>query len=451
MYQSIDPFTNQLFRSFELHSSREVKQKIDALCRSYDKARKLKIVERANVLLEIAKGLKASRKLYAGIITQEMGKPYSESLAEVDKCENLCTWYSENALNLLSEKIIATEARQSKVIYSPIGTILAIMPWNFPFWQVFRVLVPNLLLGNSILLKHAPNVSTCAQAIEDLVKSVMKNQSALEHIRVDNESIEEIIANHKIAGVTLTGSERAGRSVAALAGKYLKKSVLELGGSDPFIVFDDVDIDAVAEQAIFSRLINSGQTCISAKRFIIHHHIYDDFKVVLLSKLRDVQVGNPMEDSTRVGPIARADLAENLEKQLLDAADKQASILPMGTTREDNLIFPKVISNIAKDMRVFQEEVFGPYFLLHEFTELDEGITMANETAYGLGASVWTKNQDIIQKCVNEIQAGCVFANSIVKSDPRLPFGGTKCSGYGRELSSEGVFEFANIKTVWVD
>jgi succinate-semialdehyde dehydrogenase/glutarate-semialdehyde dehydrogenase len=389
-----------------------------------------------------------------------MGKPITEALAEVEKCALLCDYFYENAEEFLKpEKRTGAinHAKENIVSFEPMGTILAIMPWNFPFWQVFRCAIPALLAGNCVILKHAPNVSRCALTIENIIQESGIVEDVFRVILIENERVSEIteviLSHPQVIGVSLTGSVAAGKAVAQIAGKYLKKSVMELGGSDPFIVLEDADIEETVQVAAMARCQNTGQSCIAAKRFIILDSVYEKFKELFLQEmsLYAQSIGDPLKETTRIGPIARKDLLNKLISQVEDAKQKNVNVL-LGGNRAD---FPKgyfyqvtVLENITKEMNLYSEEIFGPVASLYRVSSIEEAIAIANDTPYGLGASLWTKNLDLAKKIIPELFFGNVFVNSLVKSDPALPFGGIKESGYGRELSIEGIKEFVNIKTI---
>jgi succinate-semialdehyde dehydrogenase/glutarate-semialdehyde dehydrogenase len=389
-----------------------------------------------------------------------MGKPITEALSEVEKCALLCDYFYENAEEFLKpEKRTGAinHAKENIVSFEPMGTILAIMPWNFPFWQVFRCAIPALLAGNCVILKHAPNVSRCALTIENIIQESGIVEDVFRVILIENERVSEIteviLSHPQVIGVSLTGSVAAGKAVAQIAGKYLKKSVMELGGSDPFIVLEDADIEETVQVAAMARCQNTGQSCIAAKRFIILDSVYEKFKELFLQEmsLYAQSIGDPLKETTRIGPIARKDLLNKLISQVEDAKQKNVNVL-LGGNRAD---FPKgyfyqvtVLENITKEMNLYSEEIFGPVASLYRVSSIEEAIAIANDTPYGLGASLWTKNLDLAKKIIPELFFGNVFVNSLVKSDPALPFGGIKESGYGRELSIEGIKEFVNIKTI---
>jgi len=457
---SINPSTEELIERFSPHSGKEVISIIDKSQKAFSQWRKISITKRKDFLKHISNNLKTNKRTYAEIITKEMGKPITEALAEIEKCALLCDYFCENAEEFLKpEKRTGAinHAKENIVSFEPMGTILSIMPWNFPFWQVFRCAIPALLAGNCVILKHAPNVSRCALTIENIIQESGIVEDVFRVILIENERVSEItevlLSHPQVIGVSLTGSVAAGKAVAQIAGKYLKKSVMELGGSDPFIVLEDADIEETVQVAAMARCQNTGQSCIAAKRFIILDSVYEKFKELFLQEmsLYAQSIGDPLKETTRIGPIARKDLLNKLISQVEDAKQKNVNVL-LGGNRAD---FPKgyfyhvtVLENITKEMNLYSEEIFGPVASLYRVSSIEEAIAIANDTPYGLGASLWTKNLDLAKKIIPELFFGNVFVNSLVKSDPALPFGGIKESGYGRELSIEGIKEFVNIKTI---
>ncbi len=379
-----------------------------------------------------------------------MGKPLAESRSEIQKCISVCRFYVQEGLNFLYPELIITEAKESGVVFNPLGGILGIMPWNFPFWQVFRFAVPCVMGGNVCLLKHAPNVLGCAKEIENLFIQSGFEEGIFQNLVIEVDEVEQILQNDFIAGIAFTGSELAGSKVASLSGKYLKKVVMELGGSDPFIVLADANLEKAAEIGLQSRLINAGQACNGAKRFIIENSVYEKFHYHILQKLTAWKQGNPLESSTKIGPLARIDLAEKIQKQWEDSIAMGAKISLDGTMQGCN-VAARVLSEVRPGMPAFDEETFGPMIALIPAQNTEEAISLANQHRYGLAASLWTQNLDLAKSLIPEIESGNVFINSLVRSDPRLPFGGIKKSGFGRELSKYGLREFLNVKTYYIE
>jgi succinate-semialdehyde dehydrogenase/glutarate-semialdehyde dehydrogenase len=386
---------------------------------------------------------------FARMITMEMGKPIQEARAEIKKCAWVCAYYAQNATEFLADEIIESDAGKSFVRHEPIGGVLAIMPWNFPFWQVFRFAAPNLIAGNVGLLKHASNVFGCAQLIEKVFLMAGFPKGVFQNLMLDHAHIAHIISHAAVQGVTLTGSEAAGSSVAAIAGKYIKKTVLELGGSNAFIVWDDADIDEAVEKAVTARMLNCGQSCIAAKRFILLEGIYDEFVDKFKERVSQLKSGDPLLRETEIGPLARKDLADELHRQMNDAIAKGAKLL-LGGNQKDAFHEPTVLGDVLPDMAVFKEETFGPLATMMKVKTIDEAFELANQSRFGLGVTVCTKNIQKALEMTAKVGDGAYFINELVKSDPRLPFGGTKYSGYGRELSKDGIMEFVNRKTVYV-
>jgi len=415
--------------------------------------RKKSFSERSGMMKKSADILLNNRDKYATLMAKEMGKPIKQGRAEIEKCAWVCNYYANNTENFLQQEIIKTEISKSLVTFQPLGVIIAVMPWNFPFWQVFRFIAPTLMAGNACILKHASNVSGCALAIEDIIQRANFPRDIFRTLLVNNNKIEEILENPIIKAATLTGSTPAGRAIASKAGEMIKKTVLELGGSDPYLILEDADIDSAVTECIASKLINSGQSCISAKRFIIDKAVREPFEKLFVQKMRDVVHGNPMEESTKLGPLARHDIRDNLHTQVLDSIEKGAKCLLGGTIPEGKGFYypPTVLTDVKKGMHAYNEELFGPVASIIPVNNEKEAIRVANDSPFGLGAAVFTN--DVIKGeriAINELDAGCCSVNTHIKSDPRLPFGGIKESGYGRELSHQGVKEFINIKTILV-
>jgi len=408
---------------------------------------------RAAILRSVAGVLRAEKPRFAALMTSEMGKPIVEAEAEVEKCAWTATWIADNAARLLADEPVESTATKSYVRFQPLGVILAVMPWNFPFWQAFRAALPALAAGNTMLLKHSSNVPQCALAIEDVFHEAGVPKGVFQTLLIGPGAIEGIVADHRVAGVTLTGSEAAGMQVAAAAGKALKKSVLELGGSDPFIVLEDADVKAAATVACRARNQNNGQSCIAAKRFIVAEPIATEFEERFTAAVAALKVGNPKDRANQVVPLARADLVDDLERQVKESVKKGARVLTGGKRLDGNggyFFEPTVLTDVRPGMPVYNEETFGPVAAVIRVRDAEEALRVANDTEFGLGSSVWTKDVERGEMMAERIEAGLVFVNGMVASDARLPFGGVKRSGYGRELSSYGIREFTNIQTVWV-
>jgi succinate-semialdehyde dehydrogenase/glutarate-semialdehyde dehydrogenase len=404
-------------------------------------------------MLSCADILDKEKVKFAEVMTLEMGKPLKAAIAEAEKCAAVCRYYAENAESFLADVTVKTDASLSYVKYQPLGVILAVMPWNFPFWQVFRFVAPALMAGNVGLLKHASNVPQCALAIEEIIQRAGFPTGVFQTLLIGAAKVANLIADERVKAATLTGSEPAGASLAAAAGKQIKKTVLELGGSDPFIVLASADLETAAVTATTARMLNNGQSCIAAKRFIVVETIADKFEELLLEKFEALKVGDPMQPDTDLGPLATPDLLKELDQQVQTSVKSGAKVLTGGyplSDRPGNFYPPTIITKIPPGSSAEQEEFFGPVALLFRVPDIDAAIRVANSTPFGLGASAWTTNEQERDRLISEIEAGAVFINGMVKSDPRLPFGGIKRSGYGRELSIQGIQEFVNVKTVWV-
>ena len=450
--ESINPATGMLIRRFRPLSQAEVQDKTAIAWEASKTYAVVPLMHRSLCMRKLANLLEEDAAELATTITQEMGKPNHSALAEVAKCAEACRYYAENASRMLAPETIVTEASRSYVRWDPLGVVLAVMPWNFPFWQVFRFLAPALMAGNVGLLKHAPNVPQCALAIESLVRRAGFPRGAFQSLLIETDQVEGVLGDTRVAAITLTGSETAGRAVAAQAGWLIKKSVLELGGSDPFIVMSSADLELAVENAVRARCVNGGQSCIAAKRFIIHEPVYAEFEQRFIEGMTKVRVGDPMLDTTDVGPLASARQLDTLNRQVAAALAAGARLLTGGRQIPGSGYYfePTVMTSLPRTAPIYREEIFGPVALLFRARNFEETIEIANDTPYGLGASVWTRDPAEQHRFVAEIQAGAVFVNKMVASDARLPFGGIKRSGYGRELSVAGMREFLNAKTVYV-
>ncbi|KST67276.1 NAD-dependent succinate-semialdehyde dehydrogenase [Mastigocoleus testarum] len=451
-----NPATGKLHKSFEPLKATEIATKLDLAQQAFAKHRKTSFAERAELVRNCAEVLEKNKEAFASIMTLEMGKTYKSALAEVKKCTWVCNFYAEHAAEFLADVHVETDGSQSFVSYQPLGIILAVMPWNFPFWQVFRFAAPALMAGNVALLKHASNVPQCALAIEEVFQKAGFPQGVFQTLLIGASQVADIIADDRVKAATLTGSEPAGASLAAAAGKQIKKVVLELGGSDPFIVLESADIEAAVSTGITARMLNNGQSCIAAKRFIVAESVADKFEKLLLEKFKALKVGDPMEADTDIGPLATSSILKELDQQVQACRDAGAKVLiggkplSQGSEGSGNFYPPTIVKDIPLDNPIAQEEFFGPVALLFRVRDIDAAIELANATPFGLGASAWTTDPEEQKRLIKEIEAGAVFINGLVKSDPRLPFGGIKRSGYGRELSIQGIHEFVNVKTVWV-
>jgi succinate-semialdehyde dehydrogenase / glutarate-semialdehyde dehydrogenase len=449
---TINPATGRTERTFQPLSDAELEARIQCAADTYRRYRRLALPERTRMLIRAAEILEAEKEVFGRLMTLEMGKTLKAAVDEAVKCALGCRYYAEHAESFLAEEKIATSATRSFIRYEPIGPILAIMPWNFPFWQVFRFAAPALAAGNVGLLKHASNVPQCALAIEDILRRAGFPEGCFQTLLIDTDRVQRIIEDPRIAGVTLTGSNAAGSAVGSAAGKQIKKSVLELGGSDPFIVTPTANLDAAVRTAVKARVINNGQSCIAAKRFIVVGSIADDFERKLVAGMQSLQVGDPLDPNTDVGPLANEAQVKTLAGQVERSVSDGARLLTGGhrLDRPGYYFAPGVLTDISPDAPAYREEVFGPVALLFRARDIDHAIAIANDSPFGLGASAWTNDETERRRFITELESGMVFINAMVASDPRLPFGGVKQSGYGRELSEHGLREFVNIKTVWI-
>jgi succinate-semialdehyde dehydrogenase/glutarate-semialdehyde dehydrogenase len=461
-FRSIHPYDQSVIAEYPTIDGATLERHLQSASQGFMAWRETTMRHRADLLKRVAARLRANIDEYARLITMEMGKILAESRAEVEKCAATCDFYAEHGEEYIGEEILAgrhkpADMRLGKIVYEPLGAIFAIMPWNFPFWQVFRFAAPTLMAGNVALLKHAPNVVGCALAIERIFVEAASelalpddvSQSIFQTLVVDVDVVERIIAHDAVQGVSLTGSEYAGSSVAVLAGKHIKRSVLELGGSDPLIVLADADVERAAAVAVQSRMQNAGQSCIAAKRFLVESAVHDDFVRHCEEKIAALKQGNPLEHSTTTAPMARVDLAEKLHEQIT-ITQKQGGKLLMGGSREGANMQASLMVDVPQNSPAFYEETFGPVAAVVGVRDADEAVRLANQTRYGLGASVWTQDPERAVAIASRINAGAVFVNGLVKSTPQLPFGGIKKSGYGRELSYFGMKEFMNAKTVYI-
>ncbi len=451
MFATINPVNNQSFASFPVLNEVELSEKLALAENTYYKEWRGRTVQkRSDFAKKIGENLRQNAEDYAQLITLEMGKPITQSRAEIEKCAWLCDYFSEKAAGFLEDKIIETDYRKSYVRYEPSGAVLGIMPWNFPFWQAIRFAIPAFCAGNVILLKPAPNVPQCGLALEKIFTEVTGKEGVFQTLLIETEQTETVIAHSIVRGIALTGSDRAGAKVAALAGKYLKRCVMELGGSDPFIVLEDADVEKAAKLGVQSRMNNAGQTCIAAKRFIVHESVVATFKAALDKNIDQLKIGDPTQKDTNMGTMARPDLRDELEKQVKESVAKGAKVIHEGGKIEDKGSFfePMILTGIQPGMPAYEVELFGPVISLFPIQNDEEAIALANDSVYGLGAAVWSADTERALHIAKQLEVGFVAINDFVKSDPRLPFGGVKRSGFGREMAEEGIKEFVNIKTI---
>jgi succinate-semialdehyde dehydrogenase/glutarate-semialdehyde dehydrogenase len=449
---SINPTTGETLATFESLTDAELEAKVARAAEAFRAWRRTSFAERAAALVRAAESLENDKDRWGRLMTLEMGKPLAAAIAEAEKCAWACRFYAEHGGRFLAPEPVATDARHSFVRFDPLGVVLAVMPWNFPFWQVFRFAAPALMAGNVGLLKHASNVPQCALAIEEILRTAGLPDGCFQALLLESLRVGGLIADSRIAAVTLTGSEGAGVAVARTAGEQLKKVVLELGGSDPFIVLPSADLAAAAATAVKARTVNNGQSCIAAKRFIVHREVANDFEQRLVAGLAALRVGDPSAPSTDIGPLATPAILEELERQVAESVAKGARLLLGGERLPGPGSFypPTVLADPSPEAPVTSQETFGPVATIFRVGSVDEAIALANATSFGLGASAWTTDPAEQERLVADLEAGSVFVNGMVKSDPRLPFGGVKRSGHGRELSAFGIREFVNVKTVWI-
>ena len=450
--RSIDPTTGDVLREFSAHSDREVRDKLALSTRAYEDWKERSFDERAAHFERLADLLRGGAEELAQLMTAEMGKPVVQARSEAEKCGWVCDYFAEHAAAFLEPDPVETEAATSRVEFEPLGPILAVMPWNFPFWQVFRFAAPTIMAGNVALLSHASNVLGCADEITALFDEAGFPEGVFQNLRTDRQTTADVIEDPTVRGVALTGSVGAGRSVGATAGGAIKPCVLELGGSDPFVVLEDADIERAVDVGTFARMMNNGQSCIAAKRFVVEDGIYGEFVDRFQTAIEELTVGDPTDDDVDVGPMARADLRDELHRQVTESIDAGATCLVGGQILDGDGFFyePTLLVDVEPGMPAFDEETFGPAAAVIRAGDTDEAIELANESEFGLGASLWTDTERG-EQLARRLEAGCVFVNEMVKSDPRLPFGGIKNSGIGRELSAYGIREFVNVKTVWID
>ncbi|HJP92434.1 MAG TPA: NAD-dependent succinate-semialdehyde dehydrogenase [Pyrinomonadaceae bacterium] len=449
---SINPATGETLKTFSALSPEQIDEKLQISAETFRAYRRTSFADRSRMMQRAAEILENEKLEFGKLMTREMGKPIKAAISEAEKCAWVCRYYAENAQRHLADQVVETNAQKSYVHFQPLGPVLAVMPWNFPFWQVFRFAAPALMAGNVGLLKHASNVPQCALAIEEIFTRAGFPSGAFQTLLIGSGAVEAVLNDSRVMAATLTGSEPAGSSVASAAGKHIKKTVLELGGSDPFIVMPSASLDEAVSTAVKARTINNGQSCIAAKRFIVAAEIYNDFERAFISQMQALRIGDPMEESTDIGPLATPQIVKDLEEQVKKAVASGARVLTGGRRldRSGNFFEPTVLVDVDVSSPVSCEEIFGPVAMLFRASNISEAIEIANATPFGLGAAAWTNNVGEQRRFIEELEAGAVFINGMVASDPRLPFGGVKHSGYGRELAEFGIREFVNIKTVWV-
>ncbi|MBV9790315.1 MAG: NADP-dependent succinic semialdehyde dehydrogenase [Chloroflexi bacterium] len=449
---TINPATGETLKTFEPLSDQQIEAKLQLAAETFRSYRRSSFAQRSAWMLRAAEILEDEKQQWGRLMTTEMGKTLQSAIAEAEKCAWACRYYAEHAEQLLADELVQSNATCSYIRYQPVGPVLAVMPWNFPFWQVFRFVAPALMAGNVGLLKHASNVPECALAIEEIVRRAGFPQGAFQTLLIGSDKVQRVLEDDRIKAATLTGSEPAGSQVAATAGKLIKKTVLELGGSDPFIVMPSAQLDVAIDTAVKARTINNGQSCIAAKRFIVAESIADEFERGFVAGMAALKVGDPLDESTEIGPLATPDILDDLDQQVQRSVEAGARCLTGGQRldRPGNYYPPTVLADIPESAPAYREEVFGPVALLFRVRDIDEAIALANDSPFGLGSSAWTNDETERERFIDEIEAGQVFINGMVASDPRLPFGGVKHSGYGRELGAYGIREFVNIKTVWI-
>ncbi len=453
MLKSINPVTNEVVKTYEPHTKDGVKSIINSVDKTWHHWRSTSFMYRGQLMQNLASILRSKKEELAFLMAQEMGKLKKEGIAEIEKCASVCDYYAANAETFLANEPIQTEATKSFVSYQPLGTILAVMPWNFPFWQVFRFVAPTVMAGNTAVLKHASNVPGCAVAIEELFREAGFPENVFRSLLIGSNLVKEVIQHKAIKGVSLTGSTPAGKSVAAIAGSELKKCVLELGGSDPYLILKDANIEEAAKICASGRLLNAGQSCIGAKRFIVVEEVYAQFLEHFTHEMNAAHFGDPFDEESTMGPMAREDLREELHQQVVSSMEKGAEVVIGGEIphRKGTYYPPTILENVQPGMPAYDDELFGPVASVIKVKDVEEAIRVANDTEFGLGAAVFTSDikqgENIAEM---QLEAGACFVNDFVKSDPRLPFGGIKTSGFGRELSIHGIKEFMNAKTVVV-
>jgi succinate-semialdehyde dehydrogenase / glutarate-semialdehyde dehydrogenase len=449
---TIDPANGHTVKTFESLSDAQIEQRVQRAADTFREYRKTPFADRARKMLKAAEILEKEKDSIGRLMTLEMGKPLRAAVAEAAKCATACRYYAENAQKFLADEIVETSAKRSFIRYLPLGPVLAVMPWNFPFWQVIRFAAPALMAGNVGLLKHASNVPQCALKLEEIFRSAGFPDGAFQTLLIGSQKVDALLSDSRIVAATLTGSEQAGIQVGVGAAKRIKKVVLELGGSDPFIVMPSADLETAVATAVEARIINNGQSCIAAKRFIVAEPVAEAFERKFVKRMEALIVGDPLDEKTELGPLATADAVVSLDADVHKTIEAGARLLTGGRPlpRPGNFYAPTVLTNIPKDSPAYNEEFFGPVASIFRVRNIDEAIRVANDSRFGLGASAWTNDDQERERFINELESGMVFINKMVASDPRIPFGGVKQSGYGRELGAHGIREFTNIKTVWI-
>jgi succinate-semialdehyde dehydrogenase/glutarate-semialdehyde dehydrogenase len=450
---TVNPATGQLIKSFEPLSDSQIEVKLQKAADTFSEYRKVPFAERARMMLKAGAILESEKENYARIMTTEMGKTFRSAVDEAAKCAWVCRYYAENAERFLADEVVETSASRSYIRYQPLGVVLAVMPWNFPFWQVLRFAAPALMAGNVGLLKHASIVPQSALMIEEVFRKAGFPEGAFQTLLIGSQKVERILDDPRVAAATLTGSEGAGVQVGMAAAKRIKKVVLELGGSDPFIVMPSANLEVAVTTAVKARIFNNGQSCIAAKRFIVAEKIADEFEGKFASKMEALKVGDPFDEKTELGPLATADGVTDLDRDVQKTIKAGARVLTGGKPldRPGNYYAPTVLTNIPKESPAYREELFGPVASVFRARDVDHAIQIANDSRFGLGASAWTNDKTERERFINDLESGMVFINRMVASDPRIPFGGVKWSGHGRELGAHGIREFTNIKTVWIE
>jgi succinate-semialdehyde dehydrogenase/glutarate-semialdehyde dehydrogenase len=449
---TINPATGETLKTFDAFSADEIERRLRRAVDAFTANRRRSFADRAQRMKRAGELLEARKSEYGRVMTLEMGKPVKAAVAEVEKCARVCAYYAENSERFLADEPVQTDAEESFIRYQPLGPVLAVMPWNFPFWQVFRFVAPALMAGNVGLLKHASNVPQSALAIEEVMRDAGYDQGEMQTLLIGAELVSKILQDERVKAATLTGSEPAGASVASTAAKVIKKSVLELGGSDPFVVMPSADLEEAVTIAVKARVVNNGQSCIAAKRFIVHESIAGEFETRFVRAMESLKVGDPLDESTDLGPLAMPQIVEDLDEQVRASVAAGARLLTGGHRlgERGNFYAPTVLADIPESAPAYAQETFGPVASLFRVKDADDAIRLANATLFGLGASVWTRDRKEADRFIDRIESGQVFVNAMVASDPRVPFGGVKHSGFGRELGVHGIREFVNIKTIWI-